>query len=241
MTAAVILDELWSAASSVLTAVLPLAVLFLLFQLLLLRLPYRDFRNIMAGTLLSAAGLLLFLGGVGIGFLPVGRAIGEALGGLTPKWLLFPAGLFLGFVTTWSEPAVRILADQVEGASSGSIRRPLVLYTICIGVALWVGLGLLRIGYGIPILYLLVPGYLLVIVIMWLSDRDFVGIAVDAGGVATGPLANTFLLALALGTSASVGGQNVLVNGLGLVSLIALAPVVSLMALGILIRRRKRR
>jgi hypothetical protein len=135
---------------------------------------------------------------------------------------------------------VRILADQVEEASNGSIRRSLVLHTVCIGVALWVGLGLLRIGYGIPILYLLVPGYLLVLVIMWLSDRDFVGIAVDAGGVATGPLANTFLLALALGTSASIGGQNPLVNGLGLVSLIALAPVVSLMTLGILIRWRRR-
>jgi hypothetical protein len=241
MSAALFLDELRSAASSVLTAVLPLAGLFLLFQVFLLRLPRRDFRNILAGTVLSALGLLLFLLGVGIGFLPAGRAIGEALGALTYKWLLLPAGLFLGFVTTWGEPAVRILADQVEEASNGSIRRSLVLYAICIGVALWVAMGMLRIGYGISILYLLVPGYLLVIVVMWLSDRDFVGIAVDAGGVATGPLANTFLLALALGASASVGGQDPLVNGLGLVSLIALAPVVSLMALGILIRRRQRR
>jgi uncharacterized BrkB/YihY/UPF0761 family membrane protein len=74
MTAAFLLDELRSAASSVLTAVLPLAVLFLLFQVFLLRLPHRDFRNILAGTLLSAAGLLLFLVGVGIGLLPVGHA-----------------------------------------------------------------------------------------------------------------------------------------------------------------------
>jgi hypothetical protein len=240
MTAAFLIDEARSAAVSVMMAVLPLAGLFLAFQVFLLRLPGRSFRNILAGTLLSACGLFLFLVGVGIGFLPVGRAIGEALGALPNKWLLLPAGLFLGFVTTWGEPAVRILADQVEEASNGSIRRSLVLHTVCIGVALWVGLGLLRIGYGIPILYLLVPGYLLVLVIMWLSDRDFVGIAVDAGGVATGPLANTFLLALALGTSASIGGQNPLVNGLGLVSLIALAPVVSLMTLGILIRWRRR-
>ena len=240
MSAAVLVEEFWSSASSVLMAVLPLATFFLAFQVFLLRLPRRDFRNILTGTLLSAFGLVLFLVGVSIGFLPVGRAIGEALGALTNKWLLLPVGLFLGFVTTWGEPAVRILADQVEDASNGSIRRSLVLYTICTGVALWVGLGMLRIGYGIPILYLLVPGYLLVIVIMWLSDKDFVGIAVDAGGVATGPLANTFLLALALGTSASIGGQNPLVNGLGLVSLIALAPVVSLMALGMLIRWRQR-
>jgi hypothetical protein len=232
MSVALLLDEVWSAAASVLTAVLPLAVLFLVFQVFLLRLPHRDFRNILAGTLLSASGLFLFLVGVGIGFLPVGRAIGEALGALSAKWLLLPAGLFLGFVTTWGEPAVRILADQVEGASNGSIRRSVVLYAICIGVAVLVGLGMLRIGYGIPILYLLVPGYLLVMVAMWLSDRDFVGIA--------GPLANTFLLALALGAAASVGGQNPLVGGLGLVSLIALAPVVSLMLLGILIRWRRR-
>ncbi len=237
---AIVIDEMWAAASSVLLAVLPLVALFLVFQLALLRLPGRSFRNIIAGTLLSAAGLFLFLVGVGIGFLPVGRAIGEALGRLPDTWLLLPAGLFLGFVTTWGEPAVRILADQVEEASNGSIRRSLVLTTICVGVAIWVGLGLLRIGYGIPILYLLVPSYLLVLVMMWLCDRDFVGIAVDAGGVATGPLANTFLLALALGTSASIDGQNPLVSGLGLVALIAVAPVISLMALGILTRWRRR-
>jgi len=206
----------------------------------LLRLPGRSFRKIVAGTFLSACGLFVFLVGVGIGFLPVGRTIGEALGALSNKWLLLPAGLFLGFVTTFGEPAVRILADQVEEASNGSIRRTLVLLTICIGVAAWVGLALLRIGFGIPILYLLVLGYLLVMAFMWLSDRDFVGIAVDAGGVATGPLANTFLLALALGASASAGAQDPLVGGLGLIALIALAPVLSLMALGILIRWRKR-
>lgn len=237
----ILVDEIQEAAASVLMAVLPLAALFVAFQVLLLRLPRRDFRNILTGTLLSAAGLFLFLLGVGIGFLPVGRAIGEALGGLTHKWLLVPAGLFLGFVTTWGEPAVRILADQVEGASNGAIRRSVVLYTVCVGVALWVGLGMLRIAYSIPILYLLVPGYLLVILVMWFSDKNFIGIAVDAGGVATGPLANTFLLALALGASAAVGNQDPLVHGLGLVSLIAVAPVISLMALGFLIRRKERR
>jgi hypothetical protein len=241
MSGALMLDDLGQTAASVLMAVLPLAALFIAFQVGLLRLPGRDFRNILTGTLLSAAGLFLFLLGVGIGFLPAGRAIGEALGTLQDKWLLLPAGVLLGFVTTWGEPAVRILADQVEDASNGSIRRSLVLHAVCIGVAVWVGLGMLRIVYGIPILYLLLPGYLLVIVIMGLSDRDFVGIAVDAGGVATGPLANTFLLALALGTSASIGGQDPLIHGLGLVSLIALAPVISLMALGLVIRWKGRR
>jgi hypothetical protein len=241
MSGALFLTELKDTASSVLMAVLPLAVLFVLFQAAVLELPRRDFRNILVGTALSAAGLFLFLLGVGVGFLPIGRAIGEALGALRDPWALIAAGLFLGFVTTWGEPAVRILADQVEDASNGSIQRSVVLNAICVGVALVVALGMLRIAYAIPILYLVVPGYLLVIAIMWLSDKDFVGIAVDAGGVATGPLANTFLLALAFGASAAMGGQDPIVNGLGLVSLIALAPVIALMTLGLLVRRKSRR
>jgi hypothetical protein len=235
------LTEIRDTTWSVLVAVLPLAFLFVAFQVLVLRLPRRDFRNVLVGTALSAAGLLLFLLGVSIGFLPIGRAIGEALGSLSNKWLLVAAGLLLGFVTTLGEPAVRILADQVEEASNGSIRKSLVINAICVGVAVAVAVGMLRIVYAVPILYLVVPGYLLVIAVMWLSDRDFVGIAVDAGGVATGPLANTFLLALAFGASAAMGGQDPIVNGLGLVSLIALAPVISLLILGLLVRRKTRR
>jgi hypothetical protein len=199
-------------------------------------LPRRDVRDILTGTALAAAGLFLFLLGVSVGFIPFGRAVGEALGSLSQKWLLLPAGLLLGFVTAWGEPAVRILADQVDDASNGSIRRSLVLHAICIGVSAAGGLGLLRIGYEIPLLYLLVPGYSLVLVIMWLGNRTFAAIAIDAGGVATGPLANTFLLALALGASSSMGNQDPIIHGLGFVALIALAPIVSVMTLGLVLR-----
>ena len=239
MSEALVLNELRATAASVATAVLPLALLFIAFQILLLKLPRKDFRNILTGTLISAAGLFLFLLGVSIGFLPFGQAIGEALGSLTQKWLLLPVGFFIGFVTTWGEPAVRILADQVEDASNGSIRACTILYAICIAVALSTGLGLFRIGYGIPILYLLVPGYLFVIAIMWFSAHDFVSIAVDAGGVATGPLANTFLLTVALSTSASMGDQDPVIHGLGLVALIGLSPLFSVMALGLLVRSKE--
>jgi hypothetical protein len=186
-------------------------------------------------------GLFLFLVGVGIGFLPFGRAIGAAIGSLPQRWPLVVFGLVLGFVTTWGEPAVRILADQVEEASSGSIRRSIVLWAVCLGVALAVGVGMLRIGYGVPLLYLVLPGYALVVAIMWLSDTGFVAVSIDAGGVATGPLANTFLLALAFGASSAIGEKDPLVEGLGLVALIALAPVVSVMTLGALVRRKERR
>ncbi|MGE3704973.1 MAG: DUF1538 domain-containing protein [Vicinamibacterales bacterium] len=227
-------------AWDVLLAVAPLTALFLLFQALFLELPRREVTRILTGTLMASAGLFLFLAGVALGFLPFGRAIGEAIGSLPQRWLLLPFGLVLGFVTTWGEPAVRILADQVEEASTGSIRRTVVIWTVCLGVALAVGLGMLRIAYGVPLLALLVPGYGLVIVMMRWSERRFVSIAVDVGGVATGPLANTFLLALAFGASAALGDRDPLVQGLGLVSLIALAPVLAVMTLGLLVRARSR-
>lgn len=241
MTEISFLEELGGTAWSVTMAVLPLATLFLLFQVFMLDLPRNDVRKILTGTAIAAAGLFLFLLGVGIGFMPFGRAIGQALGALEQKWLLLPAGVFLGFVTTWGEPAVRILANQVDDASNGSIPRALVLHTICIGVAAFVGLGLLRIAYEITLISILVPAYTLVIVIMWLSDRDFVAVAVDSGGVATGPLANTFLLALALGASSSIGSQDPIMHGLGLVALIAVAPIISVMTLGLLIRWKESR
>jgi hypothetical protein len=232
--------EIATTAWSVTLAIVPLALLFLLFQIFLLKLPRRQVADILRGTAIATAGLFLFLLGIGIGFLPFGRAIGEALGALDRLWLFVLTGLLLGFLTTWGEPAVRILAEQVENASNGSIHGQMILFAICVGVAVWVGLGMLRIAFGIPLLYLLAPGYLAVIGLMWLSDRDFVAIAVDAGGVATGPLANSFLLALALGASATMGDQNPIVHGFGFVALIALAPIMSVMLLGFIVRLRTR-
>lgn len=225
---------------SVAAAVLPLTVLFLVFQALFLDLPRRELLRILTGTLIASAGLYLFLLGVGVGFLPMGSIIGEAIGQLGQPWLLGAAGVVLGYVTTLGEPSVRILADQVEDASSGAIRSAWVVGAVCVGVAVATGLGLLRILYGIPILYLLVPGYLVVIVGVWVSEQSFTAVAIDSGGVATGPLANSFLLALATGTSVGTGAGDPLVSGLGLVALVALAPMLSVMALGLLVARRSR-
>lgn len=234
-----LLNGLLETSIGVVEAVLPLAALFLLFQALWLKLPRDYVAGILKGTLIAAIGLLLFLQGVHIGFLPFGRAIGEALGTLEHKWTLGLFGFVLGFFTTWGEPAVRILADQVEEASGGSIRQPAVLVAICLAVGLIVSLGMFRIVYDIPLLYILIPGYALAIVVMRLCDAEFVSIAVDAGGVATGPMANTFLLALALGIASSMGERDPLLHGLGLMALIAIAPIISVMALGFVFRSKR--
>lgn len=237
MTGYELLDNVLDTARSVALAVLPLVAFFAAFQTLFLRLPRREVARVLTGTVMASAGLFLFLLGVSIGFLPFGQAVGAAIGSFSSKWLLIPFGLALGFVTTWGEPAVRILAGQVEEASAGSIRKSVVVLTICIGVALAVAAGVVRIAYDVPVLWLLGPGYAIGIAFIWLSDPRFVSIAIDAGGVATGPLANSFLLALAFGVAATME-RDPLAQGLGLVALIALAPVLSVMTLGILVRRK---
>lgn len=223
---------------SVLLAVGPLLVGFLALQVLFLRLPAREVWRVLAGTAIASAGLFIFLVGVGMAFLPFGRLVGAALGAHAYRPWMVLAGMALGFVTAWGEPAVRILADQVEDTTGGSLRRAVVLPTIAAGVSVSVGIGMLRILYEIPLLVLLVPGYLAMLAGMWFSKDELVAIAVDAGGVATGPIANSFLLAVAIGASSAMGEQDPLVQGLGLVALIALAPVLSLVALGIAMRRK---
>lgn len=240
MIAPSILELLTDVAWSVVLAVTPLILLFLVFQALFIRLPAAEVSRVLGGALLAAAGLFLFLLGVGLAFLPFGQLIGQTVARLPQAWLPPMIGVLLGFVTAWSEPSVRILASEVEDASGGSIRNGLVLVAVAIGVAVSVGIGVMRIQYDIPLAYLLVPGYGAVLAIMVFTDKTFVAIAADSGGVATGPLANSFLLALALGAASAFEGYDPLLDGFGLIALISLAPVLSVMTVGLLIRLKTR-
>jgi len=181
--------------------------------------------------------MVLFLQGVSVAFLPAGREIGEAVAAIDQRWLLIPFGFLLGFLVTYAEPAVRVLCYQVGESSSGYIGESLILYTLSLGVAVSVSLGMARLVYAIPLLFFLIPGYLTAILLLPFSDREFIGIAFDSGGVATGPMAVTFLLSLAVGVAAGIEGRNPVTDGFGLIALIALAPILSVLVLGILYRR----
>ncbi|MDP2217066.1 MAG: DUF1538 family protein, partial [Methanolobus sp.] len=108
--------------------------------------------------------------------------------------------------------------------------------TLSISVAVFVSIGMAKLVYGIPFLYIIVPGYLLAIVLMWLSDKDFIAIAFDAGGVATGPMAVTFLMSMAVGVASAQEGRDPVIDGFGMIALIALAPIIFVMLLGVYIR-----
>lgn len=180
--------------------------------------------------------MILFLYGVYNGFFPIGTEIGEFFGGSDKKSLLIPIGFVLGFLATFAEPAVRVLCYQIEESSSGYISSKLMLYTLSSGVAVFVSIAMAKLVYGIPFLYIIVPGYLLVLVLLWLCDKDFIAIAFDSGGVATGPMAVTFLMSMAVGVASAQEGGNPLVDGFGLIAMIALAPIIFVMLLGVYIR-----
>jgi hypothetical protein len=222
----------------VLLALGPLVFFFLIFQIFFLKLPMEYVKNLLKGVALTFIGLVLFLQGVTKGFLPVGSAMGEVLGTMENRWLIVPIGFLLGFVATIAEPAVRILSYEVERTSGGSIRARTILVTLALGVSVFMALGMVRILYGIPILYLVIPAYLIVLIMLKFSNPTFTSIAFDAGGVATGPMTVTFVLAIAVGIATAMPDRDAISDGFGLIALVALAPILSVMILGLLYSRK---
>lgn len=221
-------------------ALIPLIILFGLFQIFLLKLSREKLINLLKGLVLTFLGLSLFLQGVKVGFFPVGEAMGMALGSKSYNWILVPIGFLLGFVATFAEPAVRILNNEVEKVSSGYIPQQIMLYTLSLGVGLAVAASMVRILLGIPIWYFIIPGYLVALIMLRFSTGTFVSIAFDSGGVATGPMTVTFVMAIAVGVASSIEGRDPLLTGFGMISLVALAPILSVLALGLLYGRKER-
>ncbi len=225
----------------VLLALVPLLVFFLFMHFFFLKLPRRKLLTIFKGIVLAFFGLSLFLQGVYVGFLPAGEAMGEALGSLDYNWILVPVGFALGLAATFAEPAVRVMGHEVERTSSGYITKQIILYTMSLGVALSVALSMWRILAGIPLWYFIIPGYGLALLLMFFSSRTFVGIAFDSGGVATGPMTVTFILTMALGVASSIEGRDPLLDGFGMIALVALAPILTILVLGLLYDRKERK
>ncbi len=217
-------------------ALVPLLLFFFFFQVFMLKLPKKKVKNIVIGVLLTFLGLSFFLQGVHVGFLPVGREIGDIVGEWEKQWILIPVGFLLGFVATFAEPAVRVLNAEVDKVTSGYIPSKLMLYTLSIGVAISIALAMARIIYGIPLWYFIGPGYFLALSMMLISNETFTSIAFDAGGVATGPMTVTFILAIALGFSETLEGRDPLIDGFGMIALVALAPILSVLVLGLLFK-----
>ncbi|MDL2210077.1 DUF1538 domain-containing protein [Desulfovibrio sp. OttesenSCG-928-O18] len=221
-------------------ALLPLFVIFFVFQILLLKLPAQQVRRMVFGLVYAFIGLVIFMTGVSGGFSPVGKSLGMALGSFADGAALVPVGFLLGAVVVCAEPAVWILTQQIEEVSGGYIKRKIMLVALSLGVALAVVFGMLRVVTGMSIWFVLVPGYALALILTRFCPGLFTAIAFDSGGVASGPMATTFVLSVTLGASAAVGG-NPATDAFGMIAMIAMAPLITIQLLGMIFKQLEKR
>ena len=232
--------ELPAYMGEIAVSLLPIVVFFGLFQVISLKLERKQLLKILIGLVYTYIGLVLFLTGANVGFMPAGSYLGNALAGAWYRYLLIPIGALIGFFIVKAEPAVYVLNHQVEDLTDGAISARAMGIALSVGVAASVALAMTRVLTGIPILYFLIPGYAIAIGLSFFVPKIFTAIAFDSGGVASGPMTATFLLPLAQGACMAVGG-NLVADAFGVVAMVAMTPLITIQILGMvhMIKNRK--
>ncbi len=224
----------------VLVALLPVLVFFVIFQIVVIRMKKAPLIRVLVGLVYTFIGLVLFLTGVNVGFMPVGHYLGERLGMLTYNWIVIPIGMVIGYFIVAAEPAVHVLNKQVFELTSGMIPKKALSTSLSIGVSISVGLAMLRIILQCSIMWMLLPGYLIAIVLSFFVPPVFTAVAFDSGGVASGPMTATFLLPLAMGVCGALGG-NMTTDAFGMVAMVAMTPLITIQILGAMFQQRTKR
>ncbi len=219
---------------------LPIVLFFAVFQLASIRLKRRSVIKILVGIAYTYIGLVLFLTGANVGFMPAGYYLGNALASLPEYWMLIPIGMVVGYFIVAAEPAVHVLNRQVEDVTSGAIPQKAIGLAMSVGVSVSIGLAMLRVCLGIPIYYLVVPGYAAALLLTRFVPKIFTAIAFDSGGVASGPMTATFLLPLTMGACEALG-RDILTDAFGVVAMVAMTPLITIQALGLFYQRKVRR
>ena len=206
--------------------------MFLICCLLFLKLSKRSGRRIALGVVFTYIGLVLFLTGINVGFMPIGYRIGQALA-RGSKVFLVCFGFVIGVLVVLAEPAIHVLNAQVEDVTGGLVNRKAMMVGLCIGVGSALALSMLRIIYDFSLVYYVVPGYFVSLLLSLFVPPVYTAIAFDSGGVASGPMTSGFLLPLAIGVCVSLqGGEAVLRDAFGMVALVAMAPLITIQLLG---------
>ena len=205
---------------------------FLICQVTFLRLPKRQLLRIGIGVIFTYVGLVLFLTSVEVGFMPIGYQLGNELAGLN-KWLLIPLGLVMGVLVVLAEPAIHVLNSQVEDVTGGYVTKKSMLTGLCIGVGAAITLSMVRIIFDFSLIYYIIPGYFISLALSLFVPPVYTAIAFDSGGVASGPMTSGFILPFAVGACMGVRGSDaVLRDAFGVVSLVAMAPLITIQLLG---------
>ena len=235
------LQGMGSYAEEVAIALSPILVFFILFQIIAKAFRKRQLVRIFVGFVYTFVGLTLFLTGANVGFMPVGRTLGQGLASLWEGWLLIPVGMIIGYFVVAAEPAVHVLNKQVERMSAGAISSSAMMKGLCIGVCISLGLAMTRILTGINIMWILIPGYIIALALTFFTPPLFTGIAFDSGGVASGAMVSAFVLPLAIGACSVLDPSAIMTQAFGCVAFVALTPLISIQILGICYRRKTSR
>jgi len=223
-------------------SLLPILATMVFFQLVIFRFPLKLFSRFVRGFIYAMLGLFIFLLGVNGGFMDVGAEVGRVLTESDKIHYIIIIAFFLGITTILAEPAVHVLTQQIEQVTTGYISGLIVLIVLALGVGLAVALATLRIFVEpLQVWHYLLPGYIIAIGLTYLIPRLFTGIAFDAGGVATGPMTATFILAFVQGASHAQEGADVILDGFGMIAMVALIPILTLEILGLVYKYKSRK
>ena len=217
-------------------ALAAIVVFFIIFQVVSQRYKKHQIGRILIGFTYTFIGMAVFLTGVNVGFIPVGHFLGEQLASSPHRWILVPLSIPIGYFIVAAEPAVHVLNKQVEEISQGAIPQRVMKRGLSIGMAAALALTMIRILAGIPLMWILVPGYVSALALTFFVPPIFTGIAFDSGGVCSGPLTATFLLPLAMGACQGVGGS-LMNDAFGIVAMVAMTPLIVIQIMGLLYGR----
>ena len=209
-----------------------IVVFFLICQVLFLKLSRRQLARIAVGVAFTYVGLVIFLTGVNVGFMPIGYKMGCELSQLNDDFLIL-FGIVTGVLVVLAEPAIHVLNAQVEDVTGGLVSKKSMMMGLCIGVGAAIGLSMVRIVYDFSLVYYIIPGYFISLALSLFVPPVYSAIAFDSGGVASGPMTSGFILPFAVGACVSLqGSEAVLRDAFGVVALVAMAPLITIQLLG---------
>lgn len=211
----------------------PIVLFFGVFQWISRDIKKKTLIKILIGLVYTYVGLVLFLTGGNVGFMPAGNYLGQVIAGLPYAWIIVPIGMVIGYFIVHAEPAVFVLTKQVEEITSGAISAKAMETSLSVGVATSIGLAMIRVLTGISIMWFIVPGYAIALLLTFFVPKIFTSIAFDSGGVASGPMTAAFLLPFAMGACNALGG-NIITDAFGVVAMVAMTPLITIQSLGLI-------
>lgn len=219
--------------------IIPVSVFFFIYQLIYIKLPRRRISQIMIALLFTLIGLILFLTGADVGYVGLGQLAGEELVKSAAPGLLLLIGFILGAVNAIAEPAVHVLAKQVETVSNGTISFKTMLVTLSLGLGISVFLSILRIQLKLPVVYFLFPGYIIALSLAQIVPNIYIAVAFDSGGAVSGPMTSSFITPLITGIALATfrdtmpnWQSEVVLYAFGSIGLVAMMPLITIQLLG---------